>query len=400
MNKILTFILILMIPCIISGQTFDIILKARVLTMSGKPEQAIELLSGAIAQNGNDNRLFLERAEAKQMRGDYTGAITDYTSANSLVPNSGEYGLARIYSLKGDVSTAIFHLERSLSSDFRKSEKEILLDLSFSVIENRPEWRQLLKKEWYSDSERRISEVEYYASKGNIVEAKSVLSGLRSDYKTDNTVLYGDALISYTEGRYSDAVVILSGLVTSDEKSERYLRLLAKAQTGNKNPSGASDVYTKLLNLEIQDAGLLLSRAECYLKTGETDKASGDLERYLKINPVDKDAISLAGRVEVASGDNLKALSYFSKNLELHPDDPACYTDRANAYFLSKTWDWAIKDYTMALDLNPGNSDVWLSKGISLLNSGKKVDACHDFRRSFSLGNKKAADFISRNCIK
>ena len=102
----------------------------------------------------------------------------------------------------------------------------------------------------------------------------------------------------------------------------------------------------------------------------------------------------------MASGDNLKALSYFSKNLELHPDDPACYTDRANAYFLSKTWDWAIKDYTMALDLNPGNSDVWLSKGISLLNSGKKIDACHDFRRSFSLGNKKAADFISRNCIK
>jgi tetratricopeptide (TPR) repeat protein len=368
--------------------------------MSGKPDQAIELLSDALTQNGSDNRLYLERADAKQMKGDYPGAITDYTSANSLVQNSGEYGLARIYSLKGDVSAAVYHLERNLSSAFRKSEKEILLDPSFSVIENRPEWRQILRKEWYTDSERRIDEIEYYAAKGNLEEAKILLSGLRSDYKTDSPVLYGEALISHAEGRFADAVTILSGLVTSDEKSERYLRLLAKAQTGNKNPSGASDVYTKMLNLEIPDAGLLLSRAECYLKTGETDKASGDLERYLSINPGDKDAISLAGRVEVASGDNLKALSYFSRNLELHPGDPACYTDRANAYFLSKTWDWAIKDYTMALDLNPDNSEVWLSKGISLLNSGKKDDACHDFRRSFSLGNKKAADFISRNCIK
>jgi tetratricopeptide (TPR) repeat protein len=309
MNKILTIILFLVFSSIISGQTFDIILKARVLTMSGKPDQAIELLSGALAQNGNDNRLFLERAEARQMKGDYSGAITDYTSANSLVQGSGEYGLARIYSLKGDVSTAIQHLERNLSSNFRKSEKEILLDPSFTVIENKPEWRQLLKKEWYPDSEKRINELEYYASIGNLTEAKSVLSGLRSDYKTDNTVLYGDALIGYAEGRYSEAVKILSGLVNNDEKNERYLRLLAKAQTGNKNSSGASDVYTKMLNLEIADAGLLLSRAECYLKTGETNKASSDLERYLNINPVDKDAISLAGRVEVASGDNLKALS-------------------------------------------------------------------------------------------
>jgi Flp pilus assembly protein TadD len=54
----------------------------------------------------------------------------------------------------------------------------------------------------------------------------------------------------------------------------------------------------------------------------------------------------------------------------------------------------------MALDLEPGNSDTWLNKGIALLNSGKTEDACFDFRKSFSLGNKKAADYISRHCIK
>lgn len=400
MNKILIFCVIMMFPGIISGQTLDILLKANALTTSGKPEMAIELLSGALNENANDARIYQERAEAKQMKGDYDGAISDYGKANHLSPGSGEFGLARIYSLRGDVSSAISHLERNLSSSYRKSEKEILLDPSFSIIENRPEWRQLLKKEWYPDSEKGISEIEYYISTGSIAEAKNVLSELRANYKSDTPVFYGDALVSYSEGRYSDAVRILSELVNSDEKNERYLRLLAKAQTGNKNPSGASDVYTKMLNLEFQDASLLILRAECYLKTGEANKASIDLERYLNIVPDDKTAISLAGKVEVASGDNLKALSYFSRNLELHPDDPQCYTDRANAYFLSKTWDWAIKDYTMALDLNPGSSEIWLSKGISLLNSGKKEDACHDFRRSFSLGNKKAADFISRNCIK
>jgi len=52
------------------------------------------------------------------------------------------------------------------------------------------------------------------------------------------------------------------------------------------------------------------------------------------------------------------------------------------------------------LDLKPENSDTWLNKGIALLNSGKVEDACHDFRRSFSLGNKHVSDLLSRNCIK
>jgi len=108
----------------------------------------------------------------------------------------------------------------------------------------------------------------------------------------------------------------------------------------------------------------------------------------------------MAGKVEAVSGDNLKALEYFSENVKLHPNDPECYNDRANSYFVAKSWDWAIKDYSMSLDLNPGNSEIWLNKGIALKNSGRVEDACHDFRKSLSLGNKRASEHISRNCIK
>ena len=40
--------------------------------------------------------------------------------------------------------------------------------------------------------------------------------------------------------------------------------------------------------MEVVDADLLISRAECYRKTGETGKALADLERYLDIYPEDK----------------------------------------------------------------------------------------------------------------
>jgi tetratricopeptide (TPR) repeat protein len=400
MKKTLSLVLIMICTGTVFGQqTVDYILKAKAYTESGKPELAVDLLTSAIAV-AKESRLFTERAEANIVKGDYSGAISDYNEANKITPSSGEYGLSRIYALKGDAATALYHLERNLNSSFRKSEKEIMLDPAFGPVENSSGWRLFWKKEWYSITERSISEIEYYTSAGKIDEAKAVLSDLKKSYQINDDILYAEALINLSSGKFTEVVKVVAGLTALNPENEKYLRILAKAQTGASNPAGASVTYTKILSLDIADADLLILRANCYKKTGETDKALTDIGRYLELYPENRTAVSLAGKLEAESGDNLKALEYFSKNLKLHPDDPECYIDRANSYFVSKSWDWAIKDYSMSLDLKPGNPEIWLNKGIALLNSGKVDDACHDFRKSLSLGNKRASDYISRNCIK
>jgi Flp pilus assembly protein TadD, contains TPR repeats len=400
MKKIITLFWILLSSGIVYGQqTIDYILKARAFTEAGKPEQAINLLDGAISVT-KESRLYTERAEANVLKGDYSGAISDFNEANKITPFSGEYGLSRIYALKGDASTALYHLEMNLNSTYKKGEKEIMLDPAFSTIENRQEWRQFWKKEWYSITEKSISEIEYFISAGKIDESKEVLAELKKSYESNTDILYAEALINLASGKYPEVMKVIAGLNNLNPGNEKYLRILAKAQIGVSDPAGASTTYSQLLSSGVADAGLLMLRADCYRKTGETDKALSDLTKYLEIYPENSAALSLAGKVEAKSGDNLKALEYFSKNLKLHPNDPECYIDRADSYFVSKTWDLAINDYSMSLDLKPANSDVWLNKGIALLNSGKVEDACHDFRRSFHLGNKRVTDYISRNCIK
>jgi tetratricopeptide (TPR) repeat protein len=401
MKKILIFIWIVALTGTVSGQqSVDFILRARAFDSSGEPDQAIKVLTDAILLS-NESRFYLERAEARLSQRAFSDAISDLNEANKITPASGEYGLSRIYAIKGDAGTSMYHLEMSMSSSYRKSEKEIMLDPAFRLIENRPEWRQFWKKEWYSFTEKSISEIEYYVSSGMIDESKAVLSDLKKNSQnTNNDIIYAEALINLSSGRYDDAIKAASDLVASNPGNEKYLRMLAKAQTMTNNPSGASDTYTQLFSSGVADAEMLILRAECYRKTGENDKALKDLEKYLDLYPENKTALSLAGKMEAISGDNLKALDYFSRNLKLHPNDPECYVDRANSYFISKSWDWAIKDYSMSLDLSPANSDVWLNKGIALLNTGRVEDACHDFRRALSLGNKRASEYISSKCIK
>jgi tetratricopeptide (TPR) repeat protein len=400
MKNILVLVWILTMTRVVYGQqSVDYLLKARAFDAAGKPELAVKALTEAISIS-NESCLFIERAEARINQRAYSEAISDLNEANRITPFSGEYGLAKVYAMKGDAATSLYHLEINMNSPFRRGEKEIMLDPAFSSIDNRSEWRQFWKKEWYSFTEKSISEIEYYTSSGNIDESRTILSDLMRIYPGSDEILYAQALISMSSGKYSEAVNFLSGLATKDPVNPKYLRTLAKAQSLSGNPAGASLTYTQLFGSDVADAEMLILRAECYRKTGEIDKSLRDLEKYLELYPESKSALSLAGKAEALSGDNLKAIDYFSKNLKLHPNDADCYVDRANSYFVSKTWDWAIKDYSMSLDLNPSDPDVWLNKGVAQLNSGRVDDACHDFRKALNLGNKRASEYISNNCIK
>lgn len=401
MKKLLTisWIFFLSVNIISAQQTFDYILQARALRESGKTEQSITLLNKAINES-RDSRLYLERAEANMIKGDYQSSISDLNEANRIAPNSGEFGLARVYAKKGDAATALYHLGFSMNSPYKKSEKEVMLDPAFSSIDTRQEWRQFWKKDWYNNSERDISEIEYYISAGKIDESKEVLNSFKISNNSDEDFLYAEALVNLGSGKYADVVKNIAPLSEQNPGNLKYLRLLARAQTGLSDAAGASSSYTKLIESEAADAGLFLQRADCYIKTGENDKALADIKRYLTIYPGNGEALSLAGKVEAKSGDNLQAIEFFSQNLKLHPNDPRCYIDRANSYFVSKSWDMAINDYSMSLDLNPSDSEVWLNKGIALVNTGKTEDACHDFRLALRYGSKRVADYISRYCIK
>jgi len=344
--------------------------------------------------------LYLARAEAYLAGGNLSSAISDFNSASRIDPLSGEYGLARIYSLRGDAATAVYHLEASMKSDHKRSEKEIMLDPSFASIENSQEWRQFWRNDWYSALEKGIAEINYNVTTGRTGEARQKLSGLSGAYRGNEMISYAEALINVAENKNAEAIKVLTAIEGEFPHKQEYFRLMAKAQEASGNYAGASASYSKLIDMNAGDPELFMLRAGCYSRTGETRKAIEDVEAYLSLYPGSRKALSFAGRTEAAAGDNLKALAYFSENVRLHPNDAECYVDRANSYFAAKSWEWAINDYSMLLDLQPGNSDAWLNKGIALLNSGKREDACHDFRVSFNLGNRKATEYLSRYCIR
>ena len=98
---------------------YDVIISARALIASGNPSQAESVLTSAINTKASD-LIYRERAEVRMIKGNMTGAISDFISSNTLLQYSGEYGLERVYARQGNAAEAVKHLVEAIQLLYRR----------------------------------------------------------------------------------------------------------------------------------------------------------------------------------------------------------------------------------------------------------------------------------------
>src|ERR1700692_3855672 len=73
----------------------------------------------------------------------------------------------------------------------------------------------------------------------------------------------------------------------------------------------------------------------------------------------------------VKEGKQTEALADFDKAVELAPDKPIHYRNRAAFFALTKQWDKAIADYDKVLKLEKDDSATTLNRGNAYVQLGK-----------------------------
>jgi len=61
-------------------------------------------------------------------------------------------------------------------------------------------------------------------------------------------------------------------------------------------------------------------------------------------------------------------------------------------------YEYAYKDFSMALDLNPQNGETWYLKGLARQHTADAEGACNDFEKAFKRGYKEALRELQENC--
>lgn len=92
------------------------------------------------------------------------------------------------------------------------------------------------------------------------------------------------------------------------------------------------------------------------------------------------------------------AIQYSKKNGEEYELVYAYYLNRGNCYLKQRDFAKAIPDYTYSLKLNQDSGAVYANRGIAYYSTGKRKEACADWRKAKSLGVTSVNTYINRYC--
>ncbi len=373
----------------------DPLLKAKALYISEDYQTALEWLSKAEEPSGDEEVKTLEGKIYLHLQ-DYPAAIRACQKAAAENPEKASYTLAQAYALSGQYDSALVWLEKHLTSPYRKPAGEIQLDPAFTALERTRGWRTLWAKEYYSDKEKTESRARYLLQSGNFTATLAYLND--SIKKHDYHALYSirgqvyDSLKNY-KAAYAD----MQEALTLERKPEYYL-LSASVAMNLEDYEAARTDASNALRLDPSLFNAYLLRAKAKVALGDYSTAISDMDSYLNYFPRDAAGLNLAGRISLEDENYLKALTYYNKALKISKAEPDYFSGRGKAYLQTGMHEYAQRDFSMALDLNPKNGELWYLKGLARQQSGDEAGACNDFEKAFKRGYKPALDELQKNC--
>lgn len=99
------------------------------------------------------------------------------------------------------------------------------------------------------------------------------------------------------------------------------------------------------------------------------------------------------------NGQHLKAISYFTKAIELDPSDDVAYYNRGISHGKMGLHILAISDFTSAIELSPRDVTIYFNRAISYKKMGRYKEAVDRFTEAINLDPEYARAYLNRAAV-
>ncbi|MFC2049798.1 tetratricopeptide repeat protein [Chloroflexota bacterium] len=134
-------------------------------------------------------------------------------------------------------------------------------------------------------------------------------------------------------------------------------------------------------------------RGHCYILKGEYDKAISDFTKAIELQPDRAAAYNSRGLAYCYKGEYNKAISDYNNAIELDPKNAKVYYyNRGCSYHSLGEYDKAIADYTKAIELDPEFNRAYYRRGLAHEAKGEYDKAINDFEKVAQLEDGKLVE--------
>lgn len=398
MRLFLLHCLLLIIPLQGFGQR-DPYLSGRACMVNGSLDSAAAYLEEALKKNPGDAELNYFLGEVYFGLNNYPEARDAFYECEKRRKGMGSFYLAKCEVKLNHEQQALKYLRIHLSSRYKLSESEILLDEDLSTLEGLPGWQQLWnEKGWYSDPDQEYQQALYLKKQGDFLEAINLLNKLDKQGYKRTTVQAEKGAIYEELGNLKAASSSLKAAVKSDVRNLDAYQQLARLQTAEGDAEEAVAGLDRVIRQDPARFDAYVQRAQARSLTGDLQGALQDMDLFLAYFPEDDSAIYLKGMIQFEHGRYLDAIQSFNRSLVLNSGKAEYYYGRGRTYAATGTTRYAERDMSMALDLDPLNGEIWFEKGKLAEQLGDRTGACHCFRKAYQYGVFEAGELLSSKC--
>ena len=328
---------------------------------------------------------YLEQGNALSQKGDWDGAIADFTQVLAIDPQSsaayGDRGAAR--QSKGDLDGAVKDYTQALAIDpqmaaayeGRGNAKAARNDLDGAIAD----YTQAVEIDPLMAAA--------YDSRGNAKTAKDDLDGAIADYTQAITIDPNLASAYSDRGFARQANGNLDGAISDYTQAlalkpntavAYYNRGLARQSQGNLDAAIVD--YDRALAFDPKLAGAYYNRGNAKNANHDLDGAIADYTQAVALNPKIALAYCNRGLARQAKGDLDGAIADYTQALAIDPKIAIAYYDRGLIKAQKNDLDGAIADSSQALDLDPKNVQAYYDRGFAKLAKGNLDGALSDLK--------------------
>lgn len=391
--------MVVVLTCPVKSQAVDEqYLAGCAYSLQGDFVQAVNAFSLAISRNNSDEHFYIKRGVAYLELNEIDLAIEDFKEANLINPNVADILLAKAFVRNGDSGNALKHIESHLGSDFRLPADSIKKDPGFDAIQESPGWHTIWQKDWYTDAEKAIAEAVYFQGKQQYDQAMSMLDNAILQAPDNIQLLLQRASVFLSQGNYAGAIADYSAIMKIDKLSAGVPAKRAMAYYKSGRYKDAVTDFNRAIREDPGNFALYLQRADAFAAQQLFSQSIKDMQLYMKYFEHDLSAVFKCGGFYYEAGDYINALKCFNKNLKEDPNNGAYYKARGKTYYKTATYQYALSDLSMSLDLMPADAETWMYLGLCKIQSGSNDKGCSDLERAQRMGSAEAVKYLLQYC--
>jgi tetratricopeptide (TPR) repeat protein len=140
-----------------------------------------------------------------------------------------------------------------------------------------------------------------------------------------------------------------------------------------------------------------------FQQTGNHKEAEEMFSMFLMVGVADSrhmaDGYNNRGISRRVTGKYPLAIEDFTKAIELVPNDPALFVNRANVYRDMKNFDRAITEYTKAIGIKSAHSPAYTGRGHVYMLKNDGVNALADFSKAIEINPQESEAYYNRGTL-